>query len=780
MPIGSFNRLLCAALLVLLVSAGLSATETAAAEKGESARFSLHFRSGEHVAANDLEAWPITGSSTNSKLGRRDLFAKDNPVRLIRDHEAKIELRVPLVIMANGDVITGLPRQLVATDGRQGQLQQVRLQLDSPLMPVDGTGVSVRTDRVQRIIGQESRQRRPAPEPGTVVLLDGRELKGSSIRWQEYGLSILTDDGIVQAEFTDLADVVFPQVDQLAAVVEDSLGAGSMTGPAIMRLAINSGAVLTGARVSREVERIRSRKGSTVEVMYYVQPAWSSHPIAIPESEIAWIGYRQSSEIPLSLLPAETHVNQRLIGKPQTWLRNRSHTGPMAASGRLESDLGLATHSISQIVFKLPAGAASLSTTVGLDRSAGNGGCVRCRIAEWDASARQPGTTLWDSGILQGSDGPKSTGAVNVQSLANIVLITDDAHDERPAGADPLDIRDAVCWLAPLVEIDPQYLRRPEAVAQSLPGLNVWQQQSEDWSRVSVGERWSEAADRWEAVLSIPANTKLQLRRTAKITSLGDVLEMVTAVSRNPTEQQLELRVNDQVVEWLTSEDREAMATRHEKYVQPWIRRNNRFSDMREELMSDTLAYWWDLQEFRGREVTLDLTLSAGSREVKLVWQDCSLRSAIGNLPASGELPKVDVKLTEATLAHSSLPHNRYAFRDLMPYRGKDAQPIRFLGQVRTGGYGMVRNSQLTFELKPEYRKFVAVVGSCYHTSGALRVMVDGKVLWERPKMNSLRPAELIELPLPADAKQLTLINGVDGIYESAAAWTDAGFIVAK
>jgi len=514
--------------------------------------------------------------------------------------------------------------------------------------------------------------------------------------------------------------------------------------------------------------------------MCYVQPAWSSHPLAIPESEIAWIGYRHANEVPLSLLPADTHSNQRMIGQPRKWLRNCSQSGPMVTTGNGQSDLGLGTHSTSKLVFALPDGAASLSTVVGLDPVAGDGGCVRCQIAEWDAAAKKSGRILWDSGILRGSDEPKVTGSINVQSLKSVVLITDAAHDDRPTGADPLDIRDDVCWLAPLVEIDPHHLRRPEAVAQTLPGLNAWEQQGNDWSRVSMGQRWNEAADRWETVLSIPAAAKLQMRRTTTISQACDVLEFATAVARNPTEQEFELKVNGEKQEWQTSEDREAMAIRHEKYVNPWIRRNNRFTESREELISDSLAYWWDLQAFRGREITLDLTISGGPRGVKLVWQDCSLRSAIGNLPAGGELPKIDVPLTEVKIIETSLSHNRYAQKDMMPYAGKYAQPIRFLGQQRTGGYGMVRNTQLGFELKSEYRTFVAVVGGCRHTSGALRVMVDGKVLWERAKLNALQPAELIEVSLPAGGKQLTLINGAEGIYESSAAWAEAGFITAK
>lgn len=764
-------------LLTAGLCAGLAVARAEAADAG-SGRFLMSFAGGERLQVDDLPGWPIPTAADPKKVNGRNVFKEDAPVRLIRDQELRVETRAPLVVLANGDVLNGLPKQLAASDGRHDQPQRVVVQLDAPLMPLDGVGVSVRTDRVQRIIGQETRLRKPPPQPGTVLLLDGRELKGSSIRWQEYGLSVLTDDGIVQAAFTELADVVFPQVDLLAAAIEDSLGAGSLSGPAIMRMALRSGAVLTTSRASREMERSRSRRSATVEVMYYVQPAWSSNPVAIPEAEIAWVGYRRADEVPISMLPATTPLNTRLIGEPQEWLRNRSQNSPVVSLARGECDLGLATHSDSQIVFTLPAGATSFSTVVGLDRIAGPGGCVRCSIAEWDGAAQKPGKTLWDGGIQLGSDSPKVTGAVDVSGLKQIVLITENAHEERPAGADPLDIRDDVCWLAPLVIVDRSQLTDDPAFAVALPGLSAWEKTGSAWQTTKIGHRWNEAADRWEAVLTVPEKVELRLRRTATISAANDVLELMTAVSQNPAEQQLELKVNGEAVTWQTSEDRAAMATRHERYVGPWLRRNNRFSDSNEALISDSLAYWWDLQPYRGREVTLELTIRGGNRAYHLVWHETSLRSAIGNLPADGQLPKIDVPLTDLAIVDTSGVRGRGEPRkDMLPYTPKYVEPIRFLGQVRTGGYGMIRNTYYTVELKPEYKKFVAVVGGVKLTSGPMRVMVDDQVLWEKGRVSVLQPAELIEFAIPAGSKRLTLLCGPDGGYDSAAAWSDAGFV---
>src|SRR5207253_2751749 len=174
------------------------------------------------------------------------------------------------------------PAQLEPEGGRIGQTPRVRIQLQSPLVPVTGPGIAVRTDRVQRfVLSPES----PAaqPPPGSVVLADGRRLVARAIRWREYGLAILTASGIIEAAFGELADVVFPNVDISAAVLDDNLWAGGTNGATIARFQTAGGAILTAARVSREHEQSRRRGRVTDTTYYYAQPAWADQPLAIPE-----------------------------------------------------------------------------------------------------------------------------------------------------------------------------------------------------------------------------------------------------------------------------------------------------------------------------------------------------------------------------------------------------------------------------------------------------------------------------------------------------------------
>ena len=161
-----------------------------------------------------------------SRFENRDLASATNPLRLIRDRRANVSRKPPLLVLANGDVLTGLPTELEPDLGRVAHVPRVKIQLEPPLMPVTGTVVPIRTDRVLRIMLTDGAaagrtESGPMPPPGMVVLADGRRLVARSIRWRQYGLALLTGDGVVEADFGDLADVVFPHVDLSAAVLED-------------------------------------------------------------------------------------------------------------------------------------------------------------------------------------------------------------------------------------------------------------------------------------------------------------------------------------------------------------------------------------------------------------------------------------------------------------------------------------------------------------------------------------------------------------------------------
>lgn len=83
-----------------------------------------------------------------------------------------------------------------------------------------------------------------------------------------------------------------------------------------------------------------------------------------------------------------------------------------------------------------------------------------------------------------------------------------------------------------------------------------------------------------------------------------------------------------------------------EKYYLPKLIRGESFRDDDDSRLHDTLAYWWDLQAYRGQEVELELTLGGDLKGNRLAWRGLALRGAIANLPEGGKLPLLAKSLT--------------------------------------------------------------------------------------------------------------------------------------
>jgi hypothetical protein len=759
-------------LCAIAVCAGMTST------LGAKDRFTAWLASGEKITASRLPHWPIAGGSL--KLEGRELLGGDNPLRLLKDLQAVVDSQPPYLVLANGDVLSGSPTRLESDQGRLSSIPRVHVQLER-LLPVSGTGAIVRTDRVARIVASAEAARRKEPPPGTVELADGRRLLARSIRWRDYGLSMLTPEGVVEANYAEIVDAVFPGIDRMAAVLDDNHVAASATDGTIVRLHLTSGAILTTSRMSREVERTRRRASVESNYYYYCQPAWADQPIAVPEREIGWCSCRAPNEVPLALLDPQLITERQLVAGHTA----ASSPGELAASGAFEADLSLRTRSYSELSIDLPLGATRLLSAAGLDRAVGNGGCVRCRIVGFSSrpapesgslqndprNDSAAGRVLWDSDILQGADGPKPTGELDVSGLQRVVLITDFAHEGRPAGADPLDIRDNVVWLAPLVQIEKQQ-NTAEQLQSVLAGLESWQLSGEGWGQMQLANRWNWNAESWDTVLTLPQSGVLTLERTWHVNHTSDIVELRTACPPDMDQHVFSLDVGDSHVGWNTSTDRDVLRN----WVARYYQRSRQIYDKDDDShLSDRLAYWWDLQAWRGQEVTVRLTLRGDARKNEIVWRGFGIRSAVSNLPPDGRPLACDVPLTALAPLSSEASGAR-----LLPMKNgvpgsRDA--IRFLGQTFTGGYGMRENTSIAFPLAPEYRRFVAIVGCCHLGIGPVQLKIDDEVVWQQPMLRGLSPAEQIDIEIPAGSKTLTLLAGPKGPYNGQLGWTHAGFV---
>lgn len=411
-------------------------------------RFLAIFADGKRAESDRLETWPL---GLDAALRRnlpdlaempRSVFDRQNPSRRVG----------PYLELANGDI---LPGRIVGysgdADSRNGQF---KVALEGGLQTGKSNTISVRAAAVARIVG--AKQALLSQDAPAVLLADGSKLTPRSQRWTSTGLRFLTEQGQRDVSFADLADVVLAGIDRTAATLADSQRAHANDMDRLFHLTTRDGATLTTSFCARYTEREpinrreRFRPVRAPRTFFNLKTSWSPDALVLSEESLCVFGVRPVSEIPVSALTSKTLIEQNLLGVAHPWRRDRSVRGGALESGKLASDLGLGMHSHCEVSFELPPGALEFSAWVGLDRNVGNGGCVECRVF-LDGLSDEP---AWQIDFLRGGDEPSRIGPIEVRSATRLVLVVEYAHDNRPEGADPLDIRDEVVWLAPRVTVD--------------------------------------------------------------------------------------------------------------------------------------------------------------------------------------------------------------------------------------------------------------------------------------------------------------------------------------
>jgi NPCBM/NEW2 domain/Chitobiase/beta-hexosaminidase C-terminal domain len=124
-----------------------------------------------------------------------------------------------------------------------------------------------------------------------------------------------------------------------------------------------------------------------------------------------------------------------------------------------------------------------------------------------------------------------------------------------------------------------------------------------------------------------------------------------------------------------------------------------------------------------------------------------------------------------------------------------DGLPLRIRGQKYQQGAGMRGPGYLRYELKPEWKRFVAQVGVADHLldqelgrniarfpSVVFKVFVDGKLAAESPVMRVSQAPWRLDVPLPAGSRIITLCmtDAGDRSPYDLGNWVDAGFVVAQ
>jgi hypothetical protein len=125
-------------------------------------------------------------------------------------------------------------------------------------------------------------------------------------------------------------------------------------------------------------------------------------------------------------------------------------------------------------------------------------------------------------------------------------------------------------------------------------------------------------------------------------------------------------------------------------------------------------------------------------------------------------------------------------------WKSFEGKPLRVSGQTYAHGMGFRAPSSVQYEIKPEYRRFVALAGIdenmlsenngrflAMHSSVVFRLFVDGRPLAESPVMRISQEPWRFDVELPAGSRFINLVcldAGSRSLLDYGN-WVDAGFI---
>ncbi|MDP6634923.1 MAG: PDZ domain-containing protein [Phycisphaerae bacterium] len=502
--------------LIRLLLCGLCCPAVVSAALGQETRYLAVFADGRRVSGDELSGWGV--SPAEPRLGETSLADPKRPLRWFQDRSLRLwkasECTLGFVEFVGGDRIVGQVTGSEQGDrsgvGDAGMFLRVHpAHLHEMPSGMGRTVVRVYESAVKRIVW--TRQPHRTFQPSMIFLRGGGRLKYTSLRWFAGGIRVLLENGVRRIMLSELAELHMPRRDHWKAYFRELAILNPKPGQALFRLETSDGVVLTCSPGRfRSAAAVRNRKlrkkgppDRLPECWYHlVQPAWSVDAIWLPFKTIATRTYFAPHELPLARLAPDRVVQKSMTGFSWRWRSNRNVRGDrLMVGGQAVSSGGLGVHANNELTFTLPAFARSFRTRLALDAAAGRGGCARGLI-HLDSTKNKP---LYRSDAIVGSNKILDSGELKLSpakdSPRRLILVADAAHADRPADADPLDIRDMLDWIDPIVKLDPRQLRA--AVVRSvLDSVPAWR----GWDVSLSGEKFVPLSSQWDA--SNPARAR--------------------------------------------------------------------------------------------------------------------------------------------------------------------------------------------------------------------------------------------------------------------------------
>ncbi len=438
-------------------------------------RYVAMFFDGKRVEEAEVREWFEPTSA--AKIAGKVLFDPNNPVRWIIDRQQPLASEAAMFVeFQGGDRLAGEVVSFRPDSGSSFEHQPAHLVIrpEAELQPPEDSQqgeIRIGMEWIRRVVWH-----RLAVEeyrPGTVWLRNGGIQPFRTLRWSESAVTLLTNEGIKEVPFTDLAEIHLPKLDPWTCYYEQLATLSPQLKSRLMQLETSD-----GSRWTTSQERFQARhhgdRNRPEQWYQFLQPAWSLDPIWLRYRTIRIWRFHVPTDVPLSnLLPVDIR-RQAVFGSGWNWRTNQNvQRGPLQSATQ-EFGWGFGVQATCDLTFEWPESARAWRTQYGLDRTAGSGGFARLGFSVGNGQAIGPQPNL------QGSQFVGDTGWLPLPTLPaeqrHLMLRADMAHAERPPESDPFDVRDAVNWYEPEIRLDPAALAAEVAVRgfARVNGLQGW------------------------------------------------------------------------------------------------------------------------------------------------------------------------------------------------------------------------------------------------------------------------------------------------------------------
>jgi len=493
------------AIPLLALVACFGATRAAAA--GEDPRYTAVLVDGRRISGDTIEDWGRVGGSP--QLEGRPLLEEPAPVRWLADNSLKAgPPPASFVEFWGGDRLPGVVVRMHRFDPQRSEVAGEDYLVVEPRVALDDSNgkdleqVRVLERAVRRIVWQRSSA--ADHRPATLILRDGRKLSFRTHRFQDDAVQLLSGSGVETHRFGAIAELHTPWTDPWEAYLNELASLCPDLKGRLFQLETATGLIATSSE-SRFQARSPAEDAPPEQWRHLIHPAWSLDAFALRHEEVAVRRYFPAHAVPLSRIVPMRSENRSAMHASWRWRVNHNVHGRPLHEEIEGCAWGFGVHGEQELSFPLTPLAGHFRTRARLDRAVGEGGCVRAVVLAGTTDGARPDAEaqrreIYRSQVLVGSKTVLDSGNLALDPAGAgqtrfLTLAVDPVNENRPQGADPLDVRDTLNWLEPVVVLDRAALAA-EVRRRSVDGILALR----GWTLDEAGHRGMRLVGKWDAL----------------------------------------------------------------------------------------------------------------------------------------------------------------------------------------------------------------------------------------------------------------------------------------